>query len=154
MREWLYTDTAGGFRPNALLVLRTVVGAAFVLHGWPKIQSPMNWMGPDAPFPGVLQLLAALAEFAGGICLVLGFLTPLVTLALAITMIVAIGMVHAPQGHPFVSRDGGPSFELAAAYLACVVAILLLGPGRISLDWLLFGRPAAAKRPAVEVQAG
>jgi putative oxidoreductase len=116
-----------------------VVGAAFVLHGWPKIQSPFGWMG-DAPVPGVLQLAAAISEFVGGIFLMLGLLTPIVTLLLACTMIVAIGMYHAPQGHPFVGKPGEPSCELAAAYLASVVAVLFPGPGRFSLDRPLFGK--------------
>jgi putative oxidoreductase len=135
----LYRNSHGIAGSLGLLVLRAVVGAAFVLHGWPKIQSPFNWMGPDAPFPGWMQLAAAVAEFGGGIAIVLGALTPLAALALAITMGVAIAKVHVPQGHAFVARPGEPSFELAAAFLAAVVAIFLLGPGRISVDALLFG---------------
>jgi putative oxidoreductase len=54
-------------------------------------------------------------------------------------MVVAIGMVHVPKGDPFVGQ-GGASWELAAVYLACGILFLLLGPGRISLDALLFGR--------------
>jgi putative oxidoreductase len=55
-------------------------------------------------------------------------------------MVVAIGMVHVPQGDPFVGQ-GGPSWELAAVYLACAILFLILGPGRFSLDALFFGRP-------------
>ena len=49
-------------------------------------------------------------------------------------------MVHIPKGDPFVN-PAGRSFELAAVYLACAVLWLLLGPGRISLDALLFRPP-------------
>jgi putative oxidoreductase len=124
-----------------LLVLRLVAGTAMMFHGWPKIQHATSWMGPKAPVPGVLQALAALAEFGGGLCWVLGLLTPVASLLILGTMAVALGMVHLPQGHPFVaSPPGGPSYEPALGYLAIAVALLLVGPGKLSVDALLFGR--------------
>ena len=42
----------------ALLVLRVVVGTAFIIHGWQKIQTPFSWMGPQSPVPGLFQFLA------------------------------------------------------------------------------------------------
>lgn len=86
-----------------------------MFHGWPKIQDPFGWMPPEMHLPAIFQALAALAK------------------------------VHLPQGHPFVSRTGGPSYELAAVYLACAILFLLLGPGRLSLDALLFGKPFGVK---------
>jgi putative oxidoreductase len=148
MKNLLYVDTPGACRGVGLLCLRLVVGAAFILHGWPKIQSPLAWMGPDAPVPGPLQACAAVAEFGGGMALMVGLLTPLAALGLAITMLVAIGMVHLPQGHAFVAKPPNPSYELAAAYLSAVVAILCLGPGRFSLDALVLGRTAGQHQPA------
>lgn len=139
MRYLLYCDSVGRIGSVGLLVLRLVMGAAFVLHGWPKIQTPFGWMGPEAPFPAILIALAALAEFGGGLALIVGLLTRLASLGIISTMVVAIGMVHVPQGDPFVGQ-GGPSWELAAVYLACAILFLLLGPGRISLDAVLFGK--------------
>ena len=123
-----------------LLLLRLVMGAAFLFHGWPKIQNPMGWMGADAPVPAVLQALAALAEFGGGMALIVGLLTRLASLGIATNMVVALAMVHLPHGDPFVGKPGARSYELAAIYLACAILLLLLGPGRFSLDVLLFGR--------------
>ena len=60
-----------------LLVLRLVAGSALMLHGWPKIQNPFGWMPPQSPVPGILQALAALSEFGGGLALILGLLTPI-----------------------------------------------------------------------------
>src|SRR5947209_3210606 len=82
----LYADFLGGPRAVALLFLRLVAGSAFVFHGWPKIQHPTSWMGPEAPVPGVLQALAAISEFGGGLSWILGALTPLFSLGLIGTM--------------------------------------------------------------------
>lgn len=138
MRHFFYCDTTGWIGSVGLLGLRLVMGAAFVLHGWPKIQHPFDWMGAEASVPAVFQVLAAVAEFFGGMALIVGLLTRLASLGIMTNMIVAIGMVLLPHGYPFVSQTGGQSCELAAVYLACAVLFILLGPGRYSLDALLF----------------
>ena len=131
-----------GWGAATLLVVRVVMGVAFILHGWPKIQNPMGWMnamGGEA-VPSFLQALAALAEFGGGIALLLGFLTPLAALGIVCQMLGALFMVHFPMGHPFVAATGGPSYELPLVYLALAILLLVMGPGRWSFDALLFGR--------------
>ena len=145
----LYPHFVRGQGAVGLLLLRVVTGAAFMFHGWYKIQSPggpFGWMGTEAPVPGVLQGLAVLAEFGGGLALILGLLTPLATLGIAATMIVALAMVHIRLGHSFVGQPGQPSFELAAGYLANAILFLLIGPGILSLDGVLFAKrvPGAA----------
>src|SRR5262245_46705076 len=51
----------------ALLGVRLVAGYAFVLHGWPKIKNPFGWLGSSTSIPDLLEGLAAVAEFFGGI---------------------------------------------------------------------------------------
>lgn len=136
MRFYRHSLTAG--QSFALLLLRLVGGTAFILHGWPKIQKPMSWMG-DGAHP-VLQLASALAEFGGGIALIVGFLTPLVTFALAVNMAAALLIVHFPKGQPFVGVGAEGSFELPLVYLVVMIALFAIGPGRYSLDALLWGR--------------
>jgi putative oxidoreductase len=122
-----------------LLPIRLVAGLAFMFHGYPKIQNPTGWMGEDASMPGILLVLAAVSEFGGGLAWMLGLLTPLASLGLAATMAVATWM-HAMVLHdPFVPKGPGGSYELASVYLCLALLFLLAGPGRFSLDRVLFG---------------
>ena len=138
MRRVFYGHDMGTSASVGLLAVRIAVGVALMMHGWPKIQNPLVWMGAEGP-PGPLQAAAAVAEFVGGGALVLGLLTRLFALVIAITMATAAGMVHFPAGDPFVGKPGSPSWELAGVYFAVAILFLLAGPGRISLDALLFG---------------
>jgi putative oxidoreductase len=148
MRKVLFPNEVGLRGSVGLLLLRVVMGVAFVFHGGPKIQNPLHWM--DATFgegmPSVLQALAALSEFGGGIALILGVLTSLAALGIGATMSTAVFLVHLHRQHPFVAAPGQPSYELAAVYLAAAILFLLVGPGRLSLDALLFGSSVPARR--------
>jgi putative oxidoreductase len=137
MSNVLYRRATGTGASVGLLALRLVMGAAFIIHGWGKIQSPLSWMPAEAPVPGFLQLLAAVAEFGGGILLILGLMTPLAALGLLCTMVGALLMVHFPNGDAFVQGDS--TFELPLTYLAAALLFLLAGPGRFSADYALFG---------------
>ena len=128
-----------------LLLLRIVAGLAFMFHGYGKIQNPFGWMGANANIPGVFQALAAIAEFGGGLAWMLGFLTPLASFGLACTMIVATYMHAVVRGDPFVPKGPGASYELALVYLSIAVLFLLAGPGRFSLDSLIFKYKASSK---------
>src|SRR5688572_30546333 len=100
-----------------LLILRIVAGLAFMLHGYGKIQNPFGWMGPDAGTPGILQGLAALSEFGGGLAWILGLLTPLASFGIACTMAVAIRLHAIVMGDPFVPTGPGQgAYELAALF--------------------------------------
>lgn len=141
--NWTFGDFVKGRGAVGLLIVRLVFGLGLMLHGWQKIQSaggPLGWMGPQAPVPGILQGLATLAEFGGGLALIVGLLTPLASLGIVCNMLVAIFMVHVSRGDPFVGGPGKAGFESAADYLAIALLILLTGPGSWSLDALLWRR--------------
>lgn len=121
-----------------LLGLRLVAGLAFMHHGYGKIQDPFAWMGPNSGIPGVFQALAAVSEFGGGLAWILGLLTPLASFGLACTMTVAVWIHMTVLHNPFVSQEAG-SYELASIYLCVAVLLLLAGPGRFSLDSVVFG---------------
>ena len=137
--DWIFPPVVEGRGALGLLLLRLVAGAAFLGHGAGKIQTPFAWMPPEAGTPAFLQALAAVAEFlGGGLGWIAGFLTPLASLGVLATMTVAI-LFHVGRGDPFVGA-GGPSFELALLYWCIALLLLLIGPGRFSLDAQLFRR--------------
>ena len=127
------------FSSTAFLILRLIAGAAFVLHGWGKIQNPFGWMPATASVPPFLQFLAAVSEFGGGIAWMLGLLTPLASFGLICTMAVASSMHAFVMKDPFVNQTGGTSYELALVYLGVSILLLAAGPGKFSLDAKIFG---------------
>lgn len=126
----------------APLALRLGVGLVFAFHGWQKLTNgPAGFAGMltglGVGAPEVFAWLVTIAELAGGVLLLVGLLTRLATLPLIATMIGAIVLVKADLG--IIAGEGAPSpgAELDIALLAGLVALLLLGPGRISADHAL-----------------
>jgi putative oxidoreductase len=122
----------------ALLLVRFVVGIAFMHHGYGKIQHPLSWMGPDSTYPGFFQALSAISEFIGGGALALGFLTRISAFGIICNMAVAVHLHLVKMGDPFVSSTGGSSYEHALLFLVTGILFLFTGPGRFSLDQLIF----------------
>ncbi len=135
MIRLLNTEIVGPRTSAGILLLRIIVGLAYMVHGWPKIQHPASWMGAHAFAPAWLQAIVAVVEFCGGFGLIVGFLTPLVALGIIADMAVAILRVHLPMGGHWI---GGPgSFEVPLFYLVAMIAFLVMGPGRFSIDAIL-----------------
>lgn len=120
-----------------LLLLRAVVGLAFVGHGTQKLFSWFGGYGPQGTggffgsqgykAPVMMAVAAGLAETIGGSLLTLGFLTPLAGALLATVMINAIGAVTFKRAFMLGS-------ELELAYLTVAVTLAATGPGRFSID--------------------
>lgn len=144
-----FFDFRGGRGAFGLLVLRLVVGFALVLHGLEKIQSKGGIAGWNPGLPPFWQFMASIGEFGGGLGMMVGFLTPIACFGIICTMAVAIIKVHLPAHSAFVGHAGS-TFELPAAYLVSALAVMLAGPGAISLDALVFGRVLATRPLARE----
>ncbi len=126
-----------------ILILRVGLGLMFaVQHGWDKITHPERWAGLGAAMghigihflPSFWGFMAAFSEFAGGICLVLGFLTRPMAGLIAFTMFIAATMHFA----------GGQGFSVAQTAIQdgiLAVVLILTGAGRFSIDRRLFGGP-------------
>lgn len=125
---------------TGLLILRLVLGLIFVMHGGQKVFGWFNGPGLSGfaqgmgqmGLPEVLGYAAALAEFGGGVSMILGLLTRLGCLGLIGVMSVAIVKIH--MAHGFFGPQG-LEYPLTLAMLA--LTIFLTGPGRFSLDALM-----------------
>jgi putative oxidoreductase len=124
----------------ALLILRVVVGLLLIGHGTQKLFGWFGGPGIDG-FAGGLgrmgfrparlwSVAAGLAEAGGGLLLALGLLSPLGSLGIVASMLVATFTVHWGKGL-FVTT-GGP--ELPITNMAAAVAVAIMGPGRFALD--------------------
>ena len=138
MRTFFSANSHGTAVDVSLLLLRLACGLAFIFHGWGKIQNPFGWMGETSATPAILQALAALSEFGGGIALILGLLTRLASLGILSTMVVAVHLHAVVLGDPFVSSGKGGSYELALLYLLLALHFIVLGAGKYSLDARFF----------------
>ncbi|AKO52222.1 oxidoreductase [Marinobacter psychrophilus] len=125
------------------LPLRLGAGLIFTAHGAQKLfgwyggyglEGTAGWMASIGLEPGMLMAaMAGSAEFFGGLLLVTGLMVRPAALILALTMLVAIVIVHLENGL-FMSNNG---YEFGLALLAISVALVFRGAGSLSADRLL-----------------
>lgn len=114
----------------ALLLLRVGAGILLLAHGYDKLVHFENFRSQFLNFMGlgsrVSLSLTIFAEFFCSIFVILGLFTRLAVIPIIVVMCVATFMVF--QGHVFGKG------ELPALYLLVFLTILLVGPGRVSVD--------------------
>lgn len=135
----------------ALLALRAVLGAVFIAHGGQKLFGWFGGEGFDAEVESMRQLglepatlialAAGVAEFAGGLLVLLGLFTPLGAVAIAGVMVGAIAVDAWPNG--FFVYNGG--FEYNLVLIAICAALVLTGAGTYSIDRLLLARTSGGR---------
>lgn len=128
------------FRPLGLLLVRVVVGAALMAHGYPKLFNSAAFMEffTKAGFPAWALYVAGVVEFFGGILLLLGLFTRFAAFFISGEFFVAFVKVHWKLHERvwYGFLGSGDEYPL----VLCVLAFLLftLGAGAVSLDRLLF----------------
>jgi putative oxidoreductase len=133
-------DFLNRLQPLALLVMRLVLGAIMIAHGYHKVfggfHHHMDMVG-SLGIPRWLAYFSTGTEFFGGIAIVLGLFTRFFALAFMIEMGVAIWKVHFKNG---LMGNGGYEFPLALVAMAFGLACFGGGPWAAT-----FGKPGARK---------
>lgn len=136
---------------HALTVLRLVLGIVFFAHGAQKVlgwwggygfTGTMGFFTGTMGIPAPLAFLAIMAEFLGGLGLIVGALTRVAAFGIFSVMTVAVMKVHLPFGF-FMNWNGdqkGEGFEYHLLAMAIAAALALRGAGTLSIDGLLARR--------------
>ena len=146
-----------------LLVIRLLMAYEFASAGFRKLGASDTLWGDvpgwfvrnmaNAPFP-FAQLPAELnwflvtwAEILGGLALVIGLFTRFWAFSLVIVTIVAIFSTHWPaewsslselwEGYRITAQDGSGNYRVPLLFLAMLIPLVLIGPGRLSVDRLI-----------------
>lgn len=121
-----------------LLLLRIGIGIAFIAHGYPKLfMGGAEGLAKGLAATGIpggifAAYLAGMAEFFGGIALILGIFFRSSTVVMAFTMLIAL-VYHLNKGDAFIKY----SHALESGIL--FISLIFIGPGKYSLDEKLFG---------------
>jgi putative oxidoreductase len=122
------------YRDWVLLLMRLVIGAIFIVHGmakWPSFSNPAA-EGTPALMHTLMQVLGVVEPVAG-IAVLIGLLTPIAALILAIVMVGAMYVKMTMWGIGFVA-EGGMGWEFDVLILASCAVLMSTGAGKISVD--------------------
>jgi putative oxidoreductase len=135
----------------APIPLRLIVGYGFFAHGYAKLlRGPDNFINIltalGVPAPELMAWATILVEVVGGIAILIGAFVPLFAVPMIIILLVATFTVHIQNGFSSIKLQtitangpqfGQPGYEADLLYLACIVTLLLIGSGPLSVDGLL-----------------
>jgi putative oxidoreductase len=151
LRKLLLTDDN-----PATIILRLGLGVVFFAHGAQKM---LGWFGGPGfagtmgaftnylHIPAPLAFLAIIAEFFGGLGLILGFLTRVAAAGITVNMLVAVALVHHNFGF-FINWTGaqkGEGIEFHLLVVAMTAFLLVRGAGAFSLDHAITTASPAAQ---------
>jgi putative oxidoreductase len=123
-----------------LLIMRVACSLPFIYHGAAILFGVFGGPGPHAfavgmKAPDIIGYLVGLAQFAGGIAILLGALMRVGCVSVIIVMLGAVFMVHLPHGYDV----GHGGMEYALTELLLSIGLLFAGPGKFSLAAILPG---------------
>lgn len=133
----------------AALFMRLALGAVMFPHGAQKV---LGWFGGHGAaatiqgfskmgMPQFLTILVLLAEFAGSLMLIFGFLTRLAAFGIGCVMLGAVLLVHGKVGFfmNWVGAQKGEGFEYHLLALGLSIGLLIKGGGALSIDRAIAG---------------
>jgi putative oxidoreductase len=142
-----YVEGAGKLHNVQLLLFRIILVVGFYQPAMMKVKNLegiAEWFGSMSyPFPMVSAILATTTEVLGIVLLTLGLGTRIIAVPMIFVMLVAIFTTHISNG--FAAGDNG--FEIPLYYILMLLALVVNGSGKYSIDNLLERRrlsPGAA----------
>jgi putative oxidoreductase len=128
----------------ALLVLRLTAAIVLWPHGAQKalglfggygIAGTVQGLSGHLGVPAPLAYVVIAIEFVGPVLLVLGVLTRLTALGIAIDMAAAAYLVHLPNGFfmNFSGQQKGEGIEYFVYAVGIALALVIAGPGRLAI---------------------
>lgn len=134
-----FARTMGRFAGLAPVALRIIVGGMMFFHGLEKLNAGPSGFGQflqslGLPAGVALGWAVTMLELVGGAMLVFGLLSRVVAVLLIANLVGAIIYVSGEAG---LIASEGVGYERDLAYIAGFIGVLLLGPGRPSLDHAL-----------------
>jgi putative oxidoreductase len=133
-----------------ILIARITVSFIMLAHVWQSFflagfgSATDQFTNFGIPLAIVSTAFTLVVELIGSVLIAVGILVPWAAAGMAFVMYGAIYFVHGTHG-VFVKNNG---FELVALIAGIVLAIAAFGPGRYSLDHLLFERKRGEQVPA------
>jgi putative oxidoreductase len=130
----MFLDILMFYTPYLALLLRVVVGASLVMHGYPKLKNPqatLQWTG-GLGVPAAATVAIIVLEFFGGIALILGFLVPIVAFFIDLEMIGNIVLKKTMIKAPYLIGSNAAAYEPDVLYILLAVTMIVLGAGAFS----------------------
>jgi len=134
--------------PYAAIPLRLIVGYGFLAHGLAKWFKGADHFAAilgatGVPLPHLMAWVTIGTEIVIGIAFLLGAFVSLAAIPGIVLLAVAIFTVHLPYGFSSIkligvengrAQFGPPGYECDLLYIACMVALVLIGPSPWSVD--------------------
>jgi putative oxidoreductase len=137
----LWVKTVSLLQSPLLLAMRLYWGWQFFVTGKGKLTNldvPTKYFESlQIPHPHLNAILAGCTECFGGLCLLLGLGSRVLTIPLIFTMCVAYATAERESLNAIFSD---PDKFVSAApfeFMLCAIIVLVFGPGVFSLDWLI-----------------
>lgn len=128
--------------------MRLTIGFGFMAHGWAKFSRGTAGFEKlltllHVPVPGLMAWLTPAVELVGGAAVFAGVFVSLAAVPLICTMLVAMFTIHIHYGYSSIKTIGltaqgplfgPPGYEINLLYIGGLIALILSGAGRFSVD--------------------
>jgi putative oxidoreductase len=156
--SWVFSPSFP-FAEVAPIALRLIVGYGFLAHGMAKVgRGPEHFArildAIGIPFPFLISLATIGVEIFGGLLVLAGAFMVIVSVPMIIVLLVAMFTVHWQYGFSSIklqavteagAQFGQPGYECDLLYIACIVALLAIGPGRLAIDTYIAKRLSSGR---------